>query len=162
MNMRDATLCYLIRDDQILLGLKKRGFAEGILNGYGGKVMPGEAIEAAMIREISEECSVVVAPMDLEKVAVIDFYFADSPRYNGWEQKVHVFLARNWKGEPIETEEMSPVWYRFSEIPYDNMWADDTEWLPLVLSGKKVRGSYYFMEDGKTIEKRELKLSDGF
>ena len=35
-----------IRDsDQVLLGLKKRGFGVGFWNGFGGKVEKGETIE---------------------------------------------------------------------------------------------------------------------
>ena len=35
---------------RVLLGLKKRGFAEGRWNGFGGKVDPGETIEEAARR----------------------------------------------------------------------------------------------------------------
>ncbi|MEW5720741.1 MAG: DNA mismatch repair protein MutT, partial [Chloroflexota bacterium] len=42
--MQDATLVFLTRDNQILLGLKKRGFAQGKLNGFGGKIEAGETI----------------------------------------------------------------------------------------------------------------------
>jgi 8-oxo-dGTP pyrophosphatase MutT (NUDIX family) len=35
--------------------MKKRGFGEGRWNGVGGKVEPGESIEAALIREAKEE-----------------------------------------------------------------------------------------------------------
>lgn len=40
--MRLATLCYLLKDDQVLLAMKKRGFGEGKWNGPGGKVEKGE------------------------------------------------------------------------------------------------------------------------
>ena len=35
---------------RVLLGLKKRGFAKDRWNGFGGKVDPGETIEAAAKR----------------------------------------------------------------------------------------------------------------
>lgn len=160
--MREATLCYLVKEDHVLLGLKKRGFAEGILNGYGGKVHPGESIEDTAARELYEESSVKVDPKRLERVAVIDFHFAGSDEHKAWGQRVYVFLAKTWEGEPIETEEMSPAWYRFSDIPYDRMWVDDAEWLPMVLEGKKLTATYFFNEDGKTIDRRELKLCNKF
>lgn len=37
---------------RLLLGRKLRGFGEGYLNGFGGKVEPGETIEAAAAREV--------------------------------------------------------------------------------------------------------------
>ena len=42
------TLVFLNQNEQVLLGLKKRGFGEGRWNGFGGKVEEGETIfEAA-------------------------------------------------------------------------------------------------------------------
>ena len=43
--MKISTLCFLVKDNQILLAMKKRGFGEGKWNGVGGKVNPGETIE---------------------------------------------------------------------------------------------------------------------
>ncbi|MEK7504190.1 MAG: hypothetical protein AAB550_01680 [Patescibacteria group bacterium] len=36
--MKQATLCFLVKDNQILLAMKKRGFGVGKWNGVGGKV----------------------------------------------------------------------------------------------------------------------------
>lgn len=38
------TLCMVIRDSELLLGMKKRGFGVGRWNGFGGKVEMGEDI----------------------------------------------------------------------------------------------------------------------
>ena len=38
------TLVYIRDEENILLGLKKRGFGTGKWNGFGGKVQPGESI----------------------------------------------------------------------------------------------------------------------
>ena len=38
------TLVYIRDDENILLGLKKRGFGTGKWNGFGGKVQAGETI----------------------------------------------------------------------------------------------------------------------
>ena len=40
--MRPVTLIYCLHEDLVLLGVKKRGFGAGKLNGYGGKVHPRE------------------------------------------------------------------------------------------------------------------------
>jgi 8-oxo-dGTP diphosphatase/2-hydroxy-dATP diphosphatase len=44
------TLAFLRRSSQILLGYKKRGFGQGLWNGFGGKVQNGETIVAAARR----------------------------------------------------------------------------------------------------------------
>jgi len=36
--MKQTTIIFPIYDDQVLLGMKKRGFGEGKWNGFGGKL----------------------------------------------------------------------------------------------------------------------------
>lgn len=144
------TLGFLLKKNAICLAMKKRGFGEGNWNGFGGKVEDGESIELGTVREIQEESGVVVSETDLEKVVVNEFFFVD-----GKHLEVHTFFIRTWKGEPMETEEMRPQWFPYTEIPYDAMWADDAYWLPRVLRGEKLSGKVWFKEDGKTIEEME-------
>ncbi len=139
-----------MKGDEILLAAKKRslsGFnvAIGKWNGVGGKIDKGESIRSAAIREISEEIGVTAKEEDLEEVGKIKFYFKDKPE---WAQHMHIFVIKNWDGEPAESEEMAPRWYKRHEIPFASMWADDKHWLPLVLAGKKIEGEFYFNEDG--------------
>ena len=138
-------MCFVVDDGAVLLGRKTRGFGEGLWNGPGGKVEPGEGIEQAAIRETREE--VGVSPTALRKVAVLDFYFPDAPAGSEWSQRVHVFLAGEWDGSPVETDEMCPKWFPLDEIPYDRMWEDDVCWLPAVLDGKFVIGDFLFGSD---------------
>ena len=44
------TLVFIIEQDKILLGMKKRGFGVGWWNGFGGKVQQDETIEEAAKR----------------------------------------------------------------------------------------------------------------
>jgi len=154
--MRAVTLIYCLRVDYILLGMKKRGFGVGKLNGYGGKVHDDELIEQAAVRELKEEAKLDANLSDLEKVAIIDFYFADVPKEQNWDQTVHAYILNKWIGEPQETEEMKPEWYHKNDVLSDNllkkMWIDDSYWLPKVLDGKKLRASFTFGEQGKTIK----------
>lgn len=131
------TLALLVHGDEILLAMKKRGFGKGLWNGAGGKAEPGETIEQAMIRECQEE--IAVTPLAYEKVVIHDFIFAD-----GSSHEVHTFLIHGWEGEPTETEEMSPKWFKQAEIPYEKMWQDDIIWLPLVLQDKKLTTKFTF------------------
>ena len=142
--MKKATLCLLLKNDEILLAMKKRGFGVGKWNGVGGKVEEGESIKSAAIRELSEEIGVVAAEDNLEEVGDIKFYFTDKPE---WAQHMHVFVVRNWEEEPTESEEMRPQWFDVKEIPYAHMWPDDPFWLPLFLQGKKFKGKFVFEGD---------------
>ena len=160
--MHDATLCYLINDNKILLGLKKRGFGSGRWNGYGGKTHPGESIEDAVIREVKEEMNILISKKHLERVAVIDFYFSNAPKGKDWDQTVYVFFARKWKGEPEETEEMKPQWFEHDKAPIDQMWADDPYWLPLVIQGKKVKAEFTFGQNNSSVLKKNLVVVDKF
>ena len=40
--------------------------------------------------------------------------------------------------------EMRPKWFPIEDIPYDQMWADDRHWLPLVLKGSHFRAHFTF------------------
>ena len=60
--------------------------------------------------------------------------------------EVHLFKVLNFKGEPKESEEMLPKWFHEKEIPFEQMWPDDIQWMPLFLEGKKF--SAYFLFDG--------------
>ncbi len=70
-----ATLCIPLQVNEILLGMKKRGFGVGKYNGFGGKVISGETIEETTIRELREESGLSSKVEDLQKVAELDFFF---------------------------------------------------------------------------------------
>lgn len=146
--LRQASLVFLIKEKQILLAMKKRGFAAGKWNGSGGKPQPEDInIEATARREMLEET--MVTPRKLKKVAILNFYFLDK---SDWSQQVVVFLTQNWQGTPTETEEMAPKWFNINEIPFDQMWEDDPLWLPKVLDGKIIEGDFLFDENQKMLE----------
>lgn len=144
--MKIANLVFLIKKGWILLAMKKRGFGEGYWNGAGGKVKEGESIEEAAVREIQEELGVRILISDLEKVALNLF-----PDY---DLEVHTYFIKKWQGEPKESEEMKPKWFKIAEIPWDQMWDDDKYWLPEVLKGKKIKGDYLFDSQKKVIKSK--------
>jgi len=144
------TLCFFINDTDVLLAMKKRGFGEGKWNGYGGKVdtKGGEAIKTAAVREIFEESKLTVDESKLEQVGLITFKFDKTPPE---AFKCHIFIIREWKGDPIETEEMRPQWHSLDKMPFKEMWSSDRKYLPLVLSGQKIKAQIDFDSNGDKV-----------
>ena len=133
------TLVVVHDHERILLGLKKRGFGEGRWNGFGGKVERGETIAQAAARELREEAG--IEAVNLKPRGILTFSFEKD--YTDLLE-INIFTTSQYTGEPVETEEMKPQWFEHHEIPYQEMWADDPHWLPLVLSGKDVKGHIHF------------------
>jgi 8-oxo-dGTP diphosphatase len=146
-----ATLCFVIRDGQILLIHKKRGLGAGKINGPGGRLEVGESSLQAAVRECQEEIG--VTPVGLEQGGELFFQFVDN-----YKLRVAVFRANDCMGDLIETGEAIPFWTSVDQIPYQNMWQDDPYWLPLVLAGNKFRG--YFVFDGERMLSHRIALPE--
>ncbi|HTE58399.1 MAG TPA: 8-oxo-dGTP diphosphatase [Verrucomicrobiae bacterium] len=154
--MKELTLVFLIRDHQVLLAMKKRGFGAGRWNGAGGKLEPNESTTEALVRECQEEIG--VTPTSYEKVADLTFdaYMNDQRT----DLHVHAFLCHEWTGQPTESEEMRPQWFKTTDIPYGDMWQDDKHWLPQVLNGKKVVGTFAFDKQDVMLSHKVQEVTD--
>lgn len=140
---QQATLMLLLKDNQILLAMKKRGLGVGKWNGIGGKKNVDETIEQTAVRETQEEIG--VTPKDFQQMAILNFHGGSI------EMQGFVYICKSWEGEPTETEEMRPQWFDLDKIPYDEMWPDDRTWLPLVLEGKHVVAEIDFDKDNNML-----------
>lgn len=138
--MKNVTVCFLTKTengkDYVCLAMKKRGFGKGKWNGVGGKV-EDETVKEAVIRETQEEIN--VTPKDLTKMGEIEFY--------PMKHRVHVFLTKDWEGEPEESEEMRPKWFLMEKIPYGEMWDSDDIWLEPILKGRTIKGVFHYDEN---------------
>lgn len=146
------TLCIIHQHSKILLGMKKRGHGEGKWNGFGGKVEEGETIEEGAIREMKEESGVEIKKMN--KLGILEFEYQDG----SGNMEVHIFYVKEFKGSPIESEEMRPKWFDINEIPYNQMWSDDKYWLPIFLDKKKFKGKFFFNKSNEIISYSLLEI----
>ena len=157
--MRDMTVCFLLRDlpsHEVLLGYKKRGFGAGKFAGIGGRVEAGETILTAACRELYEETNITTSEHDLQSMGMITFRFPNRP---SWNQVVHVFIASRWMGEPSESDEMLPAWYRIDAVPFEQMWDDSRYWLPQILAGQPLYAQITYADDNATVCDAQLATS---
>lgn len=145
----DGTITYPIRGGQVLLIEKKRGIGEGLYNGPGGKVEPGETPKQAARREVREEIATDVPA--ISKRGELEFVFGENHYMT-----VHVYRSPGVTGSPEETSEARPVWMDLDEVPYDRMWEDDRYWLPFVFEDRTFRGWFRFDADGEGLRGRHV------
>jgi 8-oxo-dGTP diphosphatase len=132
-----ATLCFVIHSGNILLIRKKRGLGAGKINAPGGRLEPGELPHECAVRETREE--VGITPHNVREHGQLHFQFTD-----GYSLHCAVFVATEFSGELLETDEAIPLWTPLDRIPYEEMWADDAHWLPGVIAGHHFRGYFHF------------------
>ncbi|HYD35208.1 MAG TPA: HAD-IA family hydrolase [Vitreimonas sp.] len=147
------TLCFLLRENQVLLGLKKKGFGQGKYVGIGGKVESGEGIEQAVIREVEEE--IEVTPTKLIPAGVVNFYFPYQDSPIRWNQQGNIYLTTSWTGQIQETAEIAPQWWEITALPYDQMWPDAVYWLELALRRQLQTGVFLYTQ---TLQLEEVVL----
>ncbi|MDZ7731223.1 MAG: 8-oxo-dGTP diphosphatase [Natrialbaceae archaeon] len=148
--MQAVTLCFLRRAEEVLLIEKQRGLGAGLVNGPGGKVEAGESPRECAAREVREEVGLEVPPQSLEKAGLLEFELDGEVH-----SECHVFRGDSFDGTVRESPEARPIWTPIEAVPYDRMWPDDRLWLPPVLSGVTVSGSFAF-EGGTPLDEAEL------
>jgi|EP00945_MAST-04E_sp_MAST-4E-sp1_P002470 ADP-ribose pyrophosphatase YjhB (NUDIX family) len=157
--MRKVSTLVLVQKkqkQQILLGMKKRGFGVGKWNGFGGKVEAGESVFEGAIREIQEEA--FITPVGMRQAGLLAFDFPDG---SCKPLLVHVFKATEYEGEISESEEMKPAWFANDAVPFEEMWEDDKLWFPYMFEDRPFVGRFTF-KDLHTMVKHDIKeLGEG-
>ena len=140
----EATLCFIVQDNKVLLLKKSEGlFGQGKWNAPGGKIKPGEAAGQCAVREVLEETQLTVR--NPEQVAVVHFYKYDKRVHPDW--KVFVFLGHVFDGTPKHGREGVLRWFDVNALPLDEMWEDDQYWSQRALQGREFEGWFYYSGD---------------
>ncbi|HYY92024.1 MAG TPA: 8-oxo-dGTP diphosphatase [Candidatus Dormibacteraeota bacterium] len=136
-----ATLCFIVRDNKVLLLKKSEGlFGAGKWNAPGGKLHDGEDPRSCAVREVFEETRLRVKQLD--HVGIVYFYKFDRRENPDWT--VHVFLSRDFAGDPVDRREGVTRWFDVDALPFEEMWEDDRYWHRMVFEGRKFEGRFYY------------------
>lgn len=144
-----ATLIFVVEPERVLLIRKKRGLGAGKMNAPGGRIEPNETRLEGALRELREELG--VGATGVVEYGELAFQFCD-----GYALLCHVFRADLCVGTPIETDEATPHWCALDALPFDEMWADDRLWIPLLLERKTFRGRFIFDQDAMLDHRLEV------
>lgn len=139
-----ATLVYIFRGDEVLLGRKLGKIGAGRVTAPGGKVQDGETPLAAAIRETEEETG--LRPISL---SVIGQLLGSHPKYGRWS--VAIFTCRNFTGALRASPEFEPAWYPVDAIPMDEMLDGDRHWIRHVLTNTSFRASVRYDEHDRAL-----------
>lgn len=104
--------CALVDPDRrVLLAQRPEGKAmAGLWEFPGGKVEPGEAPEAALIRELKEELGI-----DVTEACLAPFVFA-SHAYERFHLLMPLFVCRRWEGSVTAQEGQALKWVRPAQL----------------------------------------------
>lgn len=112
--MRICACGLLVREEQILLGLRARTkkFYPNVWDMIGGHMEPGETPEEAMVREVEEEVGCVPISYEFLKILI-----EPDPEAHG-PGEFHIFLVTDWSGpEPyIKCDEHDDLrWFNLEQ-----------------------------------------------
>lgn len=134
--------------NQVLLGLKQRGFGKGRVVAPGGKIEPGESPAEAAVRELHEETALDANIATLEAVARVFFRFPDAPLA---DMDCTVFITRDFAGMAAASDELAPAWYPVGHLPLAKMWDDSALWLGKILAGERFDAHVTLASDNESV-----------
>jgi len=104
--------CALVdADGRVLIAQRPEGKTlAGLWEFPGGKLEPGETLEAALIRELKEELAI-----DTETACLAPLTFA-SHAYEEFDLLMPLYVCRKWTGTPRAIEHQAIRWVRAGEL----------------------------------------------
>ena len=97
------TLCFLYRDDEILMLLRNKPPNAGLWNGVGGHLENGESPHSGCLREVQEETGYCLAKVNFR--GVLTWHSYEVP-----DGGLYIFTARAPEYEPVKNDEGELAW----------------------------------------------------
>ena len=115
-----VAVAVIVRDGRVLIARRPDHVHQGgLLEFPGGKVEPGETVQAALVREIAEETGLHVPAGSLEPVIGIRHDYGDKRVFlDVWETSAAEGEARGCEGQPVEW--LTPEQLRDEDFPAAN------------------------------------------
>ena len=139
--MKLATLCYVRKSGKTLMlhrVKKANDVHEGKWNGLGGKFEPGESPEDCVIREIREESGLKIRSPKLKGVLTFPGFANNEDWY------VFVFIATEFSGRLIDSDEGNLEWVPDQKLLKLNLWEGDKVFLPLLKRRGHFSGKFHY------------------
>ena len=120
VNEIHVAVAVIVRDGRVLIARRPDHVHQGgLLEFPGGKVEPGESVQAALVREIAEETSLRVPEDSLEPVIGIRHDYGDKRVVlDVWETRAAEGEAKGCEGQPVEW--LAPAQLRDEDFPAAN------------------------------------------
>lgn len=126
-----STLCYIIRDDEVLMlhrTVKKNDINHDKWIGVGGHFEHGESPEDCVLREVREETGYTLTSYKFRGIVTF-VYGEDTVEY------MHLYTADGFQGEPVECDEGVLEWVPRNQIMDLELWEGDRIFLKLLEEG---------------------------
>src|SRR3989338_190625 len=131
--MKLATLCYVKNNAKTLMihrNKRECDIHDGKWNGLGGKLHLGETPEECVIREVKEESGLTIKNPSLRGILTFPAFKDEEDWY------VYVFVAYEFLGDLIESNEGALEWIDDRKLFDLNLWEGDPIFLKWLEEGK--------------------------
>ena len=142
--MKLATLCYIRSDGKTLMlhrSKRKNDIHQGKWNGLGGKLHLGETPEECAIREVKEESGLTIKHPSLRGILTFPAFKDEEDWY------VYVFIATEFSGELIHSEEGELKWIDDDKIQNLPLWEGDPIFLKWLEEGRFFSGKFVYQSN---------------
>ncbi len=112
-----GVFCLIIKDNKVLMELRKNKFDAGLYSLVGGCMEDGETVKQAAVREIEEEVGLEVHEDDIEVISVLHRI---TPKPDSWQSIEFVLLVNKFSGNPnlLENNVCGDLkWFPLENLP---------------------------------------------